>query len=80
MVATLIVFSLFAAQLLRIQGLDAKGVSQRALDSRLRSTVLPAQRGSIVDSNGVVLASSVDRVNVTDDPTATQTYRKRIDG
>jgi cell division protein FtsI (penicillin-binding protein 3) len=80
MVATLIVFSLFTAQLLRIQGLDAKGVSQKALESRLHFTVLPALRGSIVDSNGVVLASSVDRYNVTDDPTATQTYRKRIDG
>lgn len=80
MITTLVVFSLFAAQLLRIQGLDAQGVSRLALDSRLHSTVLPALRGSIVDSNGVVLASSVDRFNVTDDPTATQTYRKRIDG
>lgn len=80
MVATLIVFSLFTAQLLRIQGLDAKAVSEDALKSRLRTTVLPALRGSIVDSNGAVLASSVDRYNVTDDPTATQTYRKRVDG
>ncbi|RNI20257.1 penicillin-binding protein 2 [Flexivirga caeni] len=78
MVVTLIVFSLFAAQLLRIQGLNAKGMASKALDSRLRSTVIPAQRGSIVDSNGVVLASSVDRVDVTDDPTATVTYRKQI--
>nr|WP_183320848.1 penicillin-binding protein 2 [Flexivirga oryzae] len=80
MVVTLIVFSLFAAQLLRIQGLDAKGVSEKALDSRLHATMLPALRGSIVDDNGVVLASSVDRFNVTDDPTATVTYRKRVDG
>lgn len=80
MVATLIVFSLFTAQLLRIQGLDAKAVSEKALKSRLRTTPLPALRGSIVDSNGVVLASSVDRVNVTDDPTATQTYKKRVKG
>jgi len=80
MVVTLIVFSLFAAQLLRIQGLDAKGVSQQALDSRLHATLLPALRGSIVDSHGVVLAASVDRFNVTDDPTATVTYRKRVDG
>lgn len=79
-VATLIVFSLFTAQLLRIQGLDAKGVSEQALQSRLHHTVLPALRGSIVDSNGVVLASSVDRYNVVDDATATQTYSKRIDG
>lgn len=80
MIATLIVFSLFTAQLLRIQGLDAQGVSAKALDSRLHSTVLPALRGQIVDSNGVVLASSVDRYNVTDDPTATASYKKRIDG
>lgn len=80
MVVSLIVFSIFAAQLLRIQGLDAKGVSAKALDSRLHATVMPARRGSIVDSNGVVLASSVDRYNVTDDATATKTYRKRVNG
>lgn len=80
MVAALIVFSLFCAQLLRIQGLDAQSVSAKALNSRLHSTVLPALRGQIVDSNGTVLASSVDRYNVTDDPTATVTYKKRVDG
>jgi len=80
MVVTLIVFSLFAAQLLRIQGLDAKGVSQKALDSRLHATLLPALRGSIVDDNGVTLASSVDRFNVVDDPTATVTYAKQVGG
>jgi cell division protein FtsI (penicillin-binding protein 3) len=80
MVVSLIVFSIFAAQLLRIQGLDAQGVSAKALDSRLHSTVMPARRGSIVDSNGTVLASSVDRFNVTDDATATVTYRKRVQG
>ena len=80
LVATLIVFSLFTAQLLRIQGLDAKGVSAQALDSRLHRTVLPALRGSIVDANGVVLASSVDRYNVVDDATATVTYSKIING
>ncbi|WP_446664195.1 peptidoglycan D,D-transpeptidase FtsI family protein [Flexivirga sp. B27] len=80
MIATLIVFSLFGAQLLRIQGLDAQSVSAKAIQSRLRTTVLPALRGSIVDANGTVLASSVDRYNVVDDPTATVTYKKRIDG
>lgn len=80
MIATLIVFSLFGAQLFRIQGFDAQTVSKEALQSRLHETVLPALRGPIVDSNGTVLASSVDRYNVTDDPTATVTYKKRVKG
>lgn len=80
MVLSLIIFSLFGAQLLRIQGFEAKTVSTQALDSRLRATVMPALRGSIVDDSGTVLASSVDRFNVTDDPTATVTYKKRVQG
>ncbi|MGN6414037.1 peptidoglycan D,D-transpeptidase FtsI family protein [Flexivirga sp.] len=80
MVATLIVFSLFGAQLLRIQGFNAQSVSRDVLASRLNTSVLPASRGSIVGANGVVLAASLDRVNVTDDPTATVTYKKRVDG
>lgn len=80
MIALLFVFSLFAVQLLRVQGIDAQSVSADALKSRLHTSTLAAQRGSIVDDSGVTLASSADRINVTDDPTATETYAKRING
>lgn len=74
------VFSLFAAQLLRIQGFDAASVSAQALDSRLHQQTIPALRGEIVSSDGTVLASSVTRYDITDDPTATVTYTKTVNG
>nr|WP_279671998.1 penicillin-binding protein 2 [Flexivirga meconopsidis] len=80
LVATLFIFSLFAAQLLRIQGFDAQSVSAQALKSRLHTSSVPAQRGSIVDANGTVLAASLDRVNIVGDATATVVYKKRVDG
>ncbi len=80
LVATLFVFSLFVAQLFRIQGLDSATTSKEALDSRLAHVTLPAQRGSIISSDGTVLADSVARVNITSDPTLTRTYAKTADG
>src|SRR5690606_29382084 len=77
---TALVFSLFAVQLVRIQGLDAAAVAAEALDQRNRTEVLPALRGQIVDSNGVVLAQSIERRTVTVDQTAVPEYTRRIDG
>ena len=66
----LFVFSLFSAQLLRLQALDASPVAIAALKSRLYVSAVPAMRGNITDANGVVLATSIDRRNVTADQTA----------
>ena len=50
-VAVLFVFSIFAAQLLRLQGFDASATSQDALSSsRMATVAIPAMRGSILDS------------------------------
>ncbi|USQ81480.1 penicillin-binding protein 2 [Ornithinimicrobium faecis] len=76
----LIVFSLFAAQLVKLQGLDAASVSAAAIDRRMHEATIPASRGVIYDSKGVALAESVERRNITADPTAVVTYKKRIDG
>ncbi len=80
LVAVLFVFSLFVAQLFRIQGLDSATTSKEALDSRLAHVTLPAQRGSIVSADGAVLADTVARVNVTADATLTRNYTKTDDG
>lgn len=72
---TLFVFSLFAAQLVRIQGFDAASVSKAALKERLGSQTIPALRGEIIDSNGVVLASSEERLTISVDQTAVCTYK-----
>lgn len=76
-VAILFVFSIFAAQLLRIQGFDSSAVAAQALEQRTEKVVIPALRGKIVSSDGVVLASSRARETVVADPTAVCTYKQK---
>jgi cell division protein FtsI (penicillin-binding protein 3) len=68
-------------KLFLVQGLDVGGMAAAALDKRMTETVLPAERGSILDSNGTVLANSVIRYNVVVDQrvnTKTENF-KRLD-
>ncbi len=80
MVSSLIVLSLFAAQLLRIQGFDSEAVAAAALAQRTQTETIPAQRGTIYDANGTVLAQSRERRTVTVDQTAVPEYEKTVDG
>ena len=73
-VATLFVLSIFAAQLLRIQGFDSSAVAQEALAQRTATAAIPAMRGKVVSSDGVVLAASRERVGVIADPLAVCTF------
>lgn len=79
LVGVLLVLSLFAAQLVRLQGLEAATVSAAALDGRLQAKIVPAQRGAITDRNGAELAVSVERRQIVADPTLTQDYVRRDD-
>ena len=68
-------------KLFLVQGLDVGGMAEAALNSRMKQTVLPAERGSILDSGGTVLANSVIRYNVVVDQrvnTKTENF-KRLD-
>jgi cell division protein FtsI (penicillin-binding protein 3) len=65
----MLVFVVFAAQLVRVQGFAASGYAERAIDELTRSATLHAQRGAITDVDGVVLARSVDTVDITVDQT-----------
>ncbi|WP_153011754.1 peptidoglycan D,D-transpeptidase FtsI family protein [Serinicoccus chungangensis] len=76
MLGVLIVLSLFAAQLVRLQGLDAASVSAAALGERLQSRTIPAARGSITDVDGDVLAVSVERRRIVADPTLVVDYTR----
>lgn len=78
--AMLFIFSLFAVQIVRVQGVDAAAVSAKAKDSRLRKQNVDALRGQIVDRNGTVLASSVQRYNVTADATQTAQFTRVVKG
>lgn len=72
------IFTIFAGQLMRVQAFDASSVASAAASNRLRTVVTPAMRGEITDTNGVVLASSVERKTVTVDQTALPTYKRTI--
>lgn len=76
----LFVFSIFAAQLFRIQAFDASATQAAALSKRLVTSVTPALRGQILDTNGQVLADSVERFTVVADPTVIPLYEVKVDG
>ena len=80
MLGVLIVLSLFAAQLVRLQGLDAASVSAAALGERLQSRTIPAARGSITDVHGGDLAVSVERRRIVADPTLVVDYERKEEG
>jgi cell division protein FtsI (penicillin-binding protein 3) len=72
-------------KLFMVQGLDVGGMAAAALDYRMRETSLPAERGSILDTNGTVLANSVIRYNVVVDQTVntkTESFKRlaKVDG
>ncbi|MEO6143748.1 MAG: penicillin-binding protein 2 [Dermatophilaceae bacterium] len=76
LLATLFVFSLFGAQLVRLQALDASSMASAALKSRLSVVAVPGLRGSITDSAGVVLATSIERRDVNANQLAVPAYKK----
>ena len=78
--AGLFTFTVFAAQLVRVQAFDAAGVQEAALTKRLTTVTVPALRGRILDSKGTVLAASVERRTVTVNQTAVAKYERVIDG
>src|SRR5512141_1329423 len=66
-------------KLFLVQGLDVGGMAEAALQNRLTPIELPAERGSILDANGTVLASSVIRYNLVVDQTVntkTEEFRR----
>lgn len=65
------VLSLFAARLFQIQGIDANAYAARAVAEGSRTVTLHAERGGIVDRDGDPLATSVEAVALTADPSKT---------
>ena len=78
--AILVIFTVFAGQLLRIQAFDASATQAAAFSKRLVQTLTPAMRGQILDTNGQVLADSVERYTVAANPNAVPAYKVRVDG
>ena len=64
----LIAFAGVSARLVHLQLLVPEVHAQRGMAQRLRTTELPAQRGSIFDRNGNELAMSVPQQTISADP------------
>ncbi|WP_340271284.1 peptidoglycan D,D-transpeptidase FtsI family protein [Aquipuribacter nitratireducens] len=69
-----VVASLYAGRLFEIQGVQSRTLAADALELRLRTTPLLAHRGDVVDRNGAVLATTVERRHVTVDQTLVADY------
>ncbi|MDQ6875386.1 MAG: penicillin-binding protein 2, partial [Actinomycetota bacterium] len=69
LIALLAVFAVIAGRLVQLQGLDGTAYAAQAERHRLRTAVLPAVRGEIVDRFGNVLARSIEARAVFADPT-----------
>ena len=79
-IAVLFVFSIFAAQLFRIQAFDAAATQAAAMNKRTVTSITPAMRGQILDTNGQVLADSVERFTVIADPAVIPEYAVDVGG
>jgi len=75
----LVLLLVFAARLVFIQGVRADELSQQALAERLVTKEVTTPRADIVDRNGVVLATTVDRYNVGVNQQMLATW-KRVEG
>ena len=65
LVAVGVVLVVFGVRLVDLQTLTGRDLAQRAFDLRLETAVIPAERGQIVDRNGVVLATSVETFDIS---------------
>lgn len=73
--AVLIVLLAFSGRLVQVQALEGNARADDALADRMSSSVLHALRGDIVDTNGVVLATSVERFDVVVDQTLIANFK-----
>lgn len=60
----LLVLVVYSARLIQVQGIEGAALATEALDARLHTIAIPGDRGEILDANGVVLATSVERYNI----------------
>lgn len=69
-----------AGRLVQIQGFQAEALATQASASRTVTTKIPAIRGQILDANGVVLAASVKRYDVSVNQVDIAQWSQTIDG
>ena len=60
----LVVLGVFVGRLVYVQGLDGGSLAETALALRTTTIELPGDRGQILDADGVVMATTVERYNI----------------
>lgn len=70
-----LVAALCLGRLVCVQLLDGRATAQAATNSRTAKVVIDSKRGRILDTNGTVLAQSVERYNIIGDPLAISTFK-----
>ena len=60
----LVMLLVLGGRLFFVQGLDPEGIAQAAVKNRIRAQTIQAERGQIQDSEGRVLAASVERYDL----------------
>jgi cell division protein FtsI (penicillin-binding protein 3) len=65
MVVVFLVVLVFTGRLFQLQVVQASALNKISAKNQSTTVVTPGIRGSIIDTNGVVLAQSVDRFNLT---------------
>jgi len=73
-----ILLSFFGARLVQLQALDPHAYAAMAQAEGAEEVVLPAERGAILDRNGVELATSMDGLMVVADPQLTRDDASRL--
>lgn len=71
---------MFAARLVYVQAIQGPELAQQALDARLRTYVIEAPRGQILDATGQVLAQSSERVNIGVNQLEVARFVHEVDG
>lgn len=69
LIVTGLLLTLFAGRLIEIQAVRGEALASEALDQRMKVLELPAERGSILASDGEPLATTVEARNLTADQT-----------
>ncbi len=72
------VLSVFGVRLVQLQGLDPKAYAAMAAREGVVEADLPADRGDILDRDGVELAATVDGLMIVADPLLTKDHASEI--
>lgn len=76
---TFAIVAVFVVRLVDIQVVRASELNAEALSKRMIQTSIPAPRGEIVDTNGVVLADNVTKYNITVSPRDVASFKRTAD-